>query len=371
MGESIWEGFYLVRDPRVERTRKHELHDILVIAICASICGADGWNEIEEFGLSSEEWLREFLDLPHGIPSHDTFGRVFAAMDPDEFEKAFRSWAAAVAETTAGKHIAVDGKALRRSFDTASEKSAIRMVSAWVYENHTCFGQLKVDEKSNEITAIPKLLDTLCLKGATVTIDAAGCQREISRGIVEKEGDYAICLKGNQPALHGDVKLFLDDAIEREADELDTYTTTDKGHGRVEQRTTWATTDVDWLQARHKWPGLKSIAAVEASVERNGKTTIERRYYISSRVGEVAQVIGVLARQHWSVENNLHWMLDVAFDEDASRVRVGNAAENLSRVRRLALMLLKREKTAKVGVKARRKKAGWDRSYLLKVLLGD
>jgi len=217
MGESIWECFHVVRDPRVERTRKHELHDILVIAICAVICGAEGWNEIEEFGLSNEDWFREFLDLPHGIPSHDpksralrgTFGRVFAALEPDEFETAFRSWVGTVAETSAGKHISIDGKTLRHSFDTASGKAAVHMVSAWVHENHACFAQVKVDEKSNEITAIPKLLDMLCLKGATVTIDAIGCQRKISQRITEKGGDYGICLKGNQGELHGDVSLFL------------------------------------------------------------------------------------------------------------------------------------------------------------------
>ena len=371
MGESIWESFYLVRDPRVERTRKHELHDIMVIAICSVICGAEGWCEMEEFGLSNEDWFREFLDLPHGIPSHDTFGRVFAALDPDEFEAAFRSWVATVAETSAGKHISIDGKTLRRSFDTASRKAAVHMVSAWVHEDHACFGQIKVDEKSNEITAIPKLLDMLCLKGATVTIDAMGCQREISQRIVQKGGNYGICLKGNQGELHEDVKLFLDDAIERSAKDLDTYQTLDKGHGRIERRRTWATMDTEWLKARHEWPGLKSIAAVEARVKQKGKTASERRYFIGSFDRQCAQRFGVLARNHWSVENNLHWMLDVAFGEDDSRVRVGNAAENLSRVRRIALMLLKQEKTAKVGVKARRKKAGWDRSYLLKVLQGN
>ena len=371
MGESIWECFHFVRDPRVERTRSHELYDIIVIAVCAVICGADHWTEMEDFGNSNIKWLKSFLDLPNGIPSHDTFGCVFAALDPDEFEKAFQMWVGVVAETPIGKHYAVDGKTLRRSFDAAGGKAAIHMVSAWVYENSACFGQVKVDGKSNEITAIPKLLDKLCLKGATVTIDAMGCQREISRQITEKDGDYVICLKGNQPALHGDVSLYLDDAIERVADGLDTYMTIDKGHGRVEQRTTWATTDIEWLQARHQWPGLKSIAAIDSRVERNGKTTTERRYFISSRVGEVAQVIGVLARQHWAVENNLHWTLDVAFDEDDSRVRSGNAAENFSRVRRLALMLLKREKSCKLGVKSKRRKAGWDRDYLLKVLLGD
>jgi len=368
MGESIWECFHVVRDPRVERTRDHELHDIMVIAVCAVICGAEHWTEMEDFGNSNLAWFKSFLDLPSGIPSHDTFGRVFAALDPDEFEKAFRAWVEMVAETPVGKHYAVDGKTVRRSFDAASGRAAIHMVSAWVYENNVCFGQIKVDDKSNEIAAIPKLLDMLCLEGGTVTIDAIGCQRKISQQITEKKGDYVICLKGNQPELHNDVSLYLDDAIKRAADELDTYTTTDTGHGRLEQRTTWATTNVSWLQERHDWPGLKSIAAVEARVERNGETAIERRYFISSRVGEVAQVIGVLARQHWSVENNLHWMLDVAFGEDASRVRVGNAAENLSRVRRIALMLLKREKSCKLGVKSKRKKAGWNRDYLLTVL---
>jgi predicted transposase YbfD/YdcC len=371
MGESVWECFHVVRDPRVERTRKHELHDILVISICAVICGAESWNEIEEFGRSNEDWFKTFLDLPHGIPSHDTFGRVFAALDPDEFEAAFRSWVDAVAETSAGKHISIDGKTLRRSFDTASDKAAVHMVSAWVHENHACFGQIKVDEKSNEITAIPKLLDMLCLEGATVTIDAIGCQREISQRITGKGGDYGICLKGNQGELHEDVSLFLDDAIERKSKELDTYQTLDKGHGRIERRKTWATPDVEWLRARHDWPGLQSIAAVEARVKHKGKTCVERRYFIGSFDRQCAQRFGVLARNHWSVENNLHWQLDVAFGEDDSRTRVGNAAENLSRVRRIALMLLKQEKTAKVGVKSRRKKAGWDRNYLLKVLQGN
>jgi len=368
MNESIWECFHVVRDPRVEGRCDHELHDILVIAVCSIICGAERCTEMEDFGNSNIKWFRSFLNLPNGIPSHDTFGRVFAALDPDEFEKAFRTWVDMVAETPVGKHYAIDGKTIRRSFDTASARAAIHMVSAWVHENHVCFGQVKVDEKSNEITAIPKLLDMLLLEGATVTIDAIGCQRKISQQITEKKGDYVICLKGNQPELHADVSLYLDDAIERKAKELDTYETTDRGHGRTERRKTWATTNVSWLQKRHNWPGLKSIAAVEATVERNGETSVERRYFIGSRVGEVAQVIGVLARQHWSVENNLHWMLDVAFSEDDCRVRMGNAAENLSRVRRIALMLLKKDKTCKLGVKSKRKKAGWDRDYLLTVL---
>ena len=368
MSESIWECFHVVRDPRVEGRCDHQLHDILVIAVCSIICGAERCTEMSDFGESNIDWFKSFLDLPNGIPSHDTFGRVFAALDPDEFEKAFRAWVDAIAETPVGKHVAIDGKTIRRSFDAASGKGPVHMVSAWVHENHACFGQVKVDDKSNEITAIPKLLDMLCLEGATVTIDAIGCQRKISRRITEKKGDYVICLKGNQPELHADVSLYLDDAIERKAEELDTYSTSGKGHGRTERRKTWATTNVSWLRKRHDWPGLRSIAAVESRTKRDGKTTTERRYFISSRDGEVAQVIGVLARNHWSVETGLHWMLDVAFNEDDCRVRMGNAAENLSRVRRIALMLLKKDKTCKLGVKSKRKKAGWDRTYLLTVL---
>lgn len=371
MDESVWECFHLVRDPRVERTLKHSLHDILVISICSVVCGADSWTDMEEFGEINKKWFKKFLELPHGIPSHDTFGRVFAALDPNEFETAFGKWTEAFAGSTSGKHIAIDGKTIRRSFNTASKKNAVHMVSAWVHENHASFGQLKVDEKSNEITAIPKLLDMLCLKGATVTIDAMGCQRKITRQIVEKGGDYGICLKGNQGALHEDVKLFLDDAIERKSDELDFCENTDKGHGRVETRTTWATAKTDWLKKRHDWTDIESIGAVESCVTEKGKMRTERRYFIASFKEQCAARLGVLARNHWSVENNLHWMLDVAFGEDDSRVRIGNAAENLSRVRRIALAMLKREKTAKVGVKGRRKMAGWDRKYLLKVLLGN
>jgi predicted transposase YbfD/YdcC len=290
-------------------------------------------------------------------------------MEPQEFEKAFQAWVHDLAGTTAGKHIAIDGKTLRRSFDKASKKAAIHMVSAWVHENHAVFGQLKVDDKTNEIKAIPKLLEILNLKGATVTIDAMGCQREISSQIVDKDGDYVLALKGNQGQLHEDVVLFMNDAIEKgSADLSDVYESCEKGHGRIEQRMCWTSTEVDWLRDRHAWPSLSSIAAVECRRTIDGNTNTERRYFISSHDGRCAQRIATVVRNHWRVEAQLHWTLDVCFGEDNSRVRIENAAENLSRVRRIALMLLKQEKTARMGVKGKRMKAAYDKEYLLKVL---
>lgn len=290
-------------------------------------------------------------------------------MEPQEFEKSFHAWVHDLAGTTAGKHIAIDGKTLRRSFDKASKKAAIHMVSAWVHENHAAFGQLKVDDKTNEIKAIPKLLEILNLKGATVTIDAMGCQREICQQIVDKDGHYVLALKGNQGQLHEDVELFMNDAIDQESSDVsDVYESCEKGHGRIEQRTCWTSTQVGWLRDRHAWPALSSIAAVECRRTIDGKTSTERRYFISSHDGRCAQRIATVVRNHWRVETELHWMLDVCFGEDDSRVRMENAAENLSRVRRIALMLLKQEKTAMMGVKGKRMKAAYDKEYLLKVL---
>ncbi len=369
MDGRIWNHFAVVRDPRIERRKKHKLKDILVITLCGAICGLEHWTHIEDFAITHEQWFRSFLDLPHGIPSHDTIGRVFAALEPEEFEKAFQAWVHDLAGTTAGKHIAIDGKSLRRSFDRASKKAAIHMVSAWVHENHATFGQLKVDDKTNDIKAIPKLLKMLNLKGATVTIDAMGCQQEIARQIVDKDGHYVLALKGNQGQLHEDIKLFMDDSIEHERPEIsDMYESREKGHGRIERRTCWTSTEVDWLRDRHDWPTLSSIAAVECSRTIDGRTNTERRYFISSHNGRCAQRIGTVVRNHWRVETELHWTLDVCFGEDNSRVRMQNAAENTSRVRRASLMLLKQEKTANMGVKGKRMKAAYDKDYLLKVL---
>ena len=369
MKKSIWDHFAAVPDPRVERTKRHELQDILVIGVCAVICGAEHWTDVEMFGNVNGEWFGTFLDLPHGIPSHDTFGRVFAALDPDAFEAVMQAFVADLAGSSRGKHIAIDGKTLRNSFDRARAQGPLHMVSAWVHENCVAFGQRTVDAKSNEITAIPELLKLLDVEEATVTIDAMGCQKEIAEQIVDQGGDYVLALKANQGTLYEDARMYMEDGIARGfAGEQDFWETVEKGHGRLETRRVWTTSDVGWLQERHDWPGLGSLTAIERERQVNGQCERKRHYFISSHPGHCAQRLGTLIRQHWSVEVQLHWSLDVSFHEDGSRVRVANAAENFSRLRRIALMLLKQEKTAKGGIAAKRLRAGWDRDYLLKVL---
>lgn len=357
-------------DPRMVGKISHQLHDILVITVCAVIGGLDHWTEIEDFGKANESWFRTFLDLPNGIPSHDTFGKVLAVLDPDAFEQRIQKWIhALVGSATEGKHISIDGKTLRRSFDRASAKTAIHMINAYVHENHAVFGQLKVHDKSNEITAIPTLLEMLQLKDATVTIDAMGCQKDIAEKIIDRSGHYVLALKGNQSSLREDVQTFMDDRIARQESRYgDYYETVEKSHGRIETRKCWTCWDLDWLVRRHRWAGLSCIVAVECTRSIKGTTSRERRYYISSHSGRQAQKLAVLIRNHWRVENELHWTLDVSFNEDQSRVRVQNAAENLARIRRIALLLLKNEKTCKLGVKSKRAKAGYDRNYLLTVL---
>lgn len=367
--DNLLDYFAIVPDPRVERTRKHPLPEILFIALTAVICGAEGWTQAEAFAEANEAWLKTFLVLPNGVPSHDTFGRVFAAVDPDALEQALLAFVRDFAGDSAGKHIAIDGKTLRRSFDRAAEKSAIHMVTAWVHENCASFGQIKVDDKSNEITAIPELLKLLNLTGATVTIDAMGCQKEIAKEIVQGGGDYVLALKGNQGTLHDEVSEFFDDVLVRGLDApLDTHTTVEKNHGRIEKRTVRLSSQVDWLRDCTQWAGLSGIAAVESQRTINGQTSTERRHYICSGTANTAQTLGQSIRRHWSVENELHWVLDVEFREDSCRTRVGNAAENLARMRRVALTILKRDKNAKVGIHGKRLKAAWDRNYLVKLL---
>jgi len=370
MATTIWDHFWVLPDPRMDRTKLHKLEDILTLTLCGIVCGAETWVDIVEFAQAKEDFFGEFLELPHGIPSHDTFGRVFAALDPERFESCFQSWVRNLAGSSKGKLIALDGKTVRRSLDRAGNKAAIHMVSAWVHENRAVFGQVRVDDKSNEITAIPKLLEMLNLKEATVTIDAIGCQKDIAQKIVEGGGDYVLAVKGNQGTLHQDVQEFLDDAIARDfrGVEHDYCEQTEKGHGRIEVRRTWTTDDIDWLRKRHDWAEMRSIAAIDAQRTLEGKTSTERRYFLSSLPARTAQRIAQIVRKHWRVENELHWCLDVCFGEDNSRVRIGHAAENLSRVRRLALTLLKQETSAKIGIKAKRLKAGWNHKYLLKVL---
>jgi len=369
MRKSIWDHFAAVPDPRVERTKRHKLQDILVLGICGVICGAEHWTDIEMFGRVNEGWFRTFLDLPNGIPSHDTLGRVFAALDPDAFEAVVQAFVADLAGSSRGKHIAIDGKTLRGSFDRARSKGPLHMVSAWVHENHVAFGQRAVDAKSNEITAIPELLKLLDVDEATVTIDAMGCQKEIAEQIIDQGGDYVLALKANQQSLYTDVQMYMDDGIANGfAGTQDFWETVEKGHGRLETRQVWTTSEVEWLQGRHDWPALGSLTAVERERQVNGQCERQRRYFISSHPGHCAQRLGTLIRNHWSVEVQLHWSLDVCFHEDGSRVRVANAAENFSRLRRIALMLLKQEKTVKSGIAGKRLRAGWHRDYLLRVL---
>jgi predicted transposase YbfD/YdcC len=366
---SIVEHFSSMTDPRVERTRLHKLTDIIAIAICAAVCGADDFVEIEEFGRAREDWLRERLELPNGIPSHDTFGRVFSRLDPKEFGECFLSWTQALRQHTTGEFVAVDGKATRGSFDEAAGKSAIHMVSAWASESRLVLGQVKVDDKSNEITAIPELLRILDISGCIVTIDAMGCQREIAARIIGQCGDYVFSLKGNQCMLHDDVKVFFEDSrsagfkgIEHTFDE-----SVDKGHGRTEIRRCWVSTNVGWLDERHNWPGLASIAAVECERHLRDKVSIETRYFISS-LDDNAQKIQEAVRSHWGIENQLHWVLDVVFREDHCRTRKDHAPQNLATLRHIALNLLKQDKSAKVGIKARRLKAALDIRYMESIL---
>lgn len=370
---TISEHFSNLDDPR-ESNRRHLLFDIVVIAICAAICGADSWVDVELFGKSKYQWLKQFLKLPHGIPSHDTFGRVFALLDAEQFQACFVEWVSAISDVFQGQVVAVDGKTLRRSHDKAIGKQAIQMVSAWAAENRLVLGQMKVDDHSNEITAIPELLALLEVSGCIVTIDAIGCQKKIAGAIVNRDADYVLALKENQGHLHETFQDLFQYPDEMAAIECDHHKTVDKGHGRIEVRECWATSDPDYLsyinEQLSEWPGLSSLAMVKSQRTVIGEeTTIKYRYFISSLACD-AQLILHAVRTHWGIENKVHWILDIAFREDDCRVRKGNGAENFAVLRHLALNLLKHEQSLKCGIKAKRKKAGWDHDYLLKVLAG-
>ena len=361
-----------LEDPRVERTRRHALLDIIVIAVCAVICGADDWVDVEAWGNAKLDWLRQYLPLPNGIPSHDTFGDVFGRLRPEQFETSFLAWVQAVMGASGGRVVAIDGKTLRRSHDRGRGKSAIHLVSAWASANHLLLGQVKTDEKSNEITAIPALLETLALSGCIVTIDAIGAQKAIARTIVDQGADYVLALKENQGQLHDDVAATFAEAEARQFTHVPhTYAkTVNKGHGRVEVRECWAIERLDYVEAlrtAEDWPALRSLVLVRAERRVGEQVSVERRYYISSRPDPAERQLAVI-RSHWGIENELHWCLDVAFREDDSRIRKGDGAQNFSFLRRLALTLLQREKTAKGGLKVKRHNAGWDTDYLLKVL---
>ena len=347
-----------LEDPRRDKCKKHHLLDIVAISVCGVICGCEGWEELEEYGKVKYDWLKTFLPLPNGIPSHDTFNRVFSNLCPENFEHCFGEWVASISNLLDGEVVAIDGKTIRGA--KVNGVSPIHMVSAWACESNLVLGQVKVGEKTNEITAIPNLLEALVLEGATVTIDAMGCQTEIAQKIIDAQANYVLAVKGNQPEL-----------LENIEDEFrfnkifDTSVDVDYGHGRIETRTCTVINEFIHMESPEKWANLKAVVRIKSVREfkATGKKETATRYYITS-LNESAQKLQYVVRSHWGIENKLHWSLDVAFNEDQNRKRKGNASQNFSLINKIALNLAKNEKTCKLGIKSKRKKAGWDNPYL-------
>lgn len=367
--ETLIECFADLPDPRIDRCKRHKLIDIVVIGLCAVICGAEGPSDMETFGETKAEWLQQFLELPFGIPSHDTFGRVLSVIAPAAFERCLLKWVNQQVKLPGGEVIALDGKTLRGSHDRAKEQDAIEVVSAWAVSARLTLGQVKVAAGSNEITAVPKVLKQLNVEGCIVTVDALNCQKAIAAQIREQQADYVLALKDNHKTLRLEVAEFMTSVREDRTwnYEIGTHQTTDGEHGRIETRRYWQAQAPEHLFEKTAWRDLTSVGMVEATRELGDKQTREMRYYLSS-LPVKAQEFARAVRSHWGIENSCHWVLDVVFREDASRIRIGNAAENMSTLRRLALNLLRREKSEKRGVHVKRLKAALDEKYLLKVL---
>jgi predicted transposase YbfD/YdcC len=360
--------FARLKDPRRRARRRHLLLDIILMALCAVIAGANSWQDIETFGHQRQEWLRRFLELPNGIPSHDTFERVFDWLDPEAFQRCFRAWVAALAAQSGWGHIAIDGKALRGSHSRGKGLGPLHLVSAWAAHAQLTLGQVAVEDKSNEITAIPRLLELLDLEGALVTIDAMGCQKEIAQGIVAGGGDYVLAVKDNQPNLLEDIQQTLVKAFDTNYQDMlyDTHVTEERGHGRHERRSYVVLYHLEGLRDRELWRGLQALGMCVRERTIKGETSEETHYFIGSTKGRAATYAAAL-RNHWGIENNLHWQLDISFREDANRVQKRNGAENLALLRRLALALLKRHPSKK-SINTKRYLATLDTQFLEEVL---
>lgn len=365
---SFLDHFKHLEDPRSERNRDYTMSEILLVTLCAAICGAEGWQDVEDFGKAKIDYLRQLLPYKNGIPSDDTYRRFFRAIDPKQFQELFRNWVQSLQSQIEKKLIAIDGKSSRHSFD--GEAGMLHMVSAYATEARLVLAQEKVSEKSNEITAIPKLLEWLDLRGSIVTIDAMGCQYAIADQIIHKEGDYIFSLKGNQGTLCEDVTTYLSNNELKILNNISSFKDHDKGHGRIETRQCWVTHEVAWLRDRHPhWHSINSLIRIDSVRETKDKTTYETRYYISS-LKEIPQKILGVVRSHWAIENNLHWVLDMSFGEDQSRIRKENAPQVMAIIRHMALNLLQltKDNMKRQSIKRLRKMAGWDDNILSNIL---